>query len=89
MRIVVSKWVIYSFENTVSQNTFQCCFEELYILVIINRVGCEEEEDKDEDKDKDEDEDDDDDDDDDPARHHTNFWPTHDFPKPHVTSWSN
>ena len=68
MRIVVSKWVIYSFENTVSQNTFQCCFEELYILVIINRVGCEEE-DKDEDKDKDED----DDDDDDPARHHTNF----------------
>ena len=69
MRIVVSKWVIYSFENTVSQNTFQCCFEELCILVIINRVGCEEE-DKDEDKDKDEDEDDDDDD---PARHHTNF----------------
>ena len=67
MRIVVSKWVIYSFENTVSQNTFQCCFEELYILVIINRVGCEEE-----DEDKDED-DDDDDDDDDPARHHTNF----------------
>ena len=61
MRIVVSKWVIYSFENTVSQNTFQCCFEELYILVIINRVGCEEE-DKDEDKDKDEDDDDDDDD---------------------------
>ena len=66
MRIVVSKWVIYSFENTVSQNTFQCCFEELYILVIINRVGCEEE-------DKDEDKDEDDDDDDDPARHHTNF----------------
>ena len=58
MRIVVSKWVIYSFENTVSQNTFQYCFGELYILVIINRAGCEE------------DEDDDEDDDDDPARHH-------------------
>ena len=70
MRIVVSKWVIYSFENTVSQNTVQYCFEELYILVIINRAGCEEEEDKDEDKDEDED----DDDDDDPARHHIHSW---------------